>query len=379
MLFSVINPSDFISFNKNEEETNQDNQNEVKNESQIIDANSQPQIGRSKIEGKIEKAFKLLTKTFNFIGPLFTISLLCFIFFTYIAAKKTIVYYYRRRFGRKVAFCITLINSIQLLYITFNYLLAAIIKPGSVKDILKSSYYKSNDPYKTSKISFPAFDIPLNSREERTFCWKKCKDCKVIKPLRTHHCTICGACVMKMDHHCPWINNCVGQNNQRYFLLFLVFLLSYSSFNAGLSIPMIVNGEYSRMENEFRFICVLSIAGSCVLLFFSLWNWFLAFNGNTTLEFWGSKVGIDVGDGLSDFDFGNWRDNLYYIFGTRNIFEIIFVPSITKLPFSGLEWSKYVDSSFHIEEDINTDIIAISIDENNNINEAKNMIELENK
>ncbi|KAJ3610517.1 hypothetical protein NHX12_022609 [Muraenolepis orangiensis] len=47
-----------------------------------------------------------------------------------------------------------------------------------------------------------------------------CKKCIIPKPARTHHCGICNRCILKMDHHCPWLNNCVGHFNQRYFFCF---------------------------------------------------------------------------------------------------------------------------------------------------------------
>ena len=49
---------------------------------------------------------------------------------------------------------------------------------------------------------------------------KKCQHCKSVKPPRSHHCSTCGRCVLKMDHHCPWMNNCIGLRNQKAFLLF---------------------------------------------------------------------------------------------------------------------------------------------------------------
>lgn len=37
-----------------------------------------------------------------------------------------------------------------------------------------------------------------------------------------------------MDHHCPWINNCVGERNQKYFLQFLIYVGSLALYSVFL-------------------------------------------------------------------------------------------------------------------------------------------------
>lgn len=54
-----------------------------------------------------------------------------------------------------------------------------------------------------------------------------CEHCRIIKTPRTRHCPLCGKCSDRFDHHCPWINNCIGRGNIKRFYLFLTVQACY--------------------------------------------------------------------------------------------------------------------------------------------------------
>ncbi|KAK5136748.1 hypothetical protein LTR08_002044 [Meristemomyces frigidus] len=62
-----------------------------------------------------------------------------------------------------------------------------------------------------------------------------CKTCNLVKPARSKHCSLCGHCVAKCDHHCPWVNNCLGRGNYSFFLALLLTLGVLQLYGAYLS------------------------------------------------------------------------------------------------------------------------------------------------
>ncbi|KAG7273334.1 hypothetical protein CRUP_030232 [Coryphaenoides rupestris] len=70
--------------------------------------------------------------------------------------------------------------------------------------------------------------------EEESVRKNWCPTCRLARPPRAGHCRICGMCVERLDHHCVWINSCVGQGNHRSFLLTLLLFLSTSLYGIAL-------------------------------------------------------------------------------------------------------------------------------------------------
>ncbi|KAJ8356127.1 hypothetical protein SKAU_G00189210 [Synaphobranchus kaupii] len=115
---------------------------------------------------------------------------------------------------------------------------------------------------------------------------KYCFTCKIFRPPRASHCSLCDNCVERFDHHCPWVGNCVGKRNYRFFYLFILSLSFLTVFIFAFVITHVIlrshrTGFLSALKDSparyplarapFSSLTVRTVL-EVVVCFFSVWS-----------------------------------------------------------------------------------------------------------
>jgi len=131
--------------------------------------------------------------------------------------------------------------------------------------------------------------MPRPHEVKHTGARRFCKWCNRFKPDRSHHCRVCRSCILRMDHHCPWIANCVGFRNHKYFFLLVLYSLLDCTFVIATVSESLHRSLVQETQFAHRFLLVFcmtlaAMMGVLLLLFFVFHSW-LMLKATTTIEF----------------------------------------------------------------------------------------------
>uniref|UniRef100_A0AC35TZZ2 Palmitoyltransferase n=1 Tax=Rhabditophanes sp. KR3021 TaxID=114890 RepID=A0AC35TZZ2_9BILA len=168
------------------------------------------------------------------------ISLLCLTLFLIIVVMGLYFGFDAPFIGSEVSWAIPVVVAILFLVVLGTLLKTSFSDPGILpratalevaefdRQCEEAGLGRSNKPVKSITIKGLNFKL------------KYCNTCRIYRPPRTSHCSICDNCIMSFDHHCPFVGNCVGQRNYRYFYFFIVSLTILNLLVMGSSVAHLV-------------------------------------------------------------------------------------------------------------------------------------------
>uniref|UniRef100_A0A8C0RY01 Palmitoyltransferase n=1 Tax=Canis lupus familiaris TaxID=9615 RepID=A0A8C0RY01_CANLF len=204
----------------------------------------------------------------------------------------------------------------QVVCLTAYHLLFAMFNSISLMQ-KKNCWRESQEEKPIRKFSGEQPDLPIYTRTV-SGAIRYCDRCQLLKPDRCHHCSVCDKCILRMDHHCPWVNNCVGFSNYKFFLLFLAHSLLYCLFIAATDLQYFIkfwtNGlpdTQAKFHIMFLFFAAAMFSVSLSSLFgYHCW---LVSKNKSTLEAFRSPV-FRHGTDKNGFSLG-FSKNMRQVFG----------------------------------------------------------------
>jgi len=204
----------------------------------------------------------------------------------------------------------------------FSYFQCTFTDPGGVPDGFPDEY--ENKDQVDAEVDSSSFNLVVetNKKGEK----RKCEKCVKAKPDRAHHCSSCKRCILKMDHHCPWVNNCVGFYNYKFFILFLTWIVVLSLVVALCLISSVIKFFQLGAGSDFMIVTlfIISLVFGLGLSMFAGTHFVYAFKNQTTIE------ALEKTSRRKDnpFNIGKYA-NFKQVFGTNPY--LWFVPVFTSL------------------------------------------------
>ena len=100
-----------------------------------------------------------------------------------------------------------------------------------------------------SKVTSKAALLQRNQRALGTPSIQiKCKHCNLHQQMGTKHCLVCNKCIIGFDHHCVWLDLCIGKYNYKKFISFVLALIVVNGFAAFMNFREIVINHLSLVK-----------------------------------------------------------------------------------------------------------------------------------